>query len=68
MQINLAQISKCAEKTGLGTDFIKDRIEVNRRRVLVTRDILQKRGLDISKSDVLEVGSHIGIGLILTDT
>jgi len=57
-----------SEKLPFARKFIEGRTKVNQRRMEVLSDILRKRGMDLHNSSILEVGSHIGFGLVSAET
>jgi ubiquinone/menaquinone biosynthesis C-methylase UbiE len=62
------QLSDISAKLGLSSEFISDRLKVNQRRHEIIADILKKRDVDLSSASILEVGSHIGCGLLMVDS
>lgn len=56
------------EKLPFTEKFLEGRTRVNHRRMRIISDMLIKRGFDIRRAKILEVGSYIGFGLIAAET
>ena len=58
------RLLQAEDRLGLSREFITNRLIANRRRTAVISDLLRSRGHDLVRMDVLEVGSHIGFGVL----
>lgn len=58
------QVQSAARLLQLDAGFLTGRIQVNVRRIGIVHEILARRGVAAERCDLLEVGSHLGLGLM----
>lgn len=58
------QVRSAAEVFELEAGYLKGRMQVNARRVGIIHEMLARRGVAADRCDLLEVGSHLGLGLL----